>query len=96
MIDFLFIFYPGHFSSSAAAPFHQALPAKNAPAFTTFNGQHSAAAASSDLPLLTGEDLKILDAFDQVGGAGGSQFSGGNSQMVYQQTTVNGHGSMMI
>ena len=89
--------YPGHFSTSTGDPFHQ----QNAVAFTTCNGNsHSASVAMSDLPLLTGEDLKILEAFDSVGGAGGGQFNGsgggGSSQMMYQQTTVNGHGSMMI
>lgn len=46
------------------------------------NGGHS---VTSDLPQLTGEDLQILDAFDQIGG--GAQLG----QFSYQQTTmVNG------
>lgn len=90
---------PGHSSNAIAGSFQQPLPVKNAPAFTTtYNGgNHSATvASSSDLPLLTGDDLKILDTFDQVGG--GTQFNGGNSQMVYhnQQTAMNGHSGMMI
>ena len=93
MINFFPSIYPGHFSSSTAAPFQQALPAKNVqPTFTACNGNHSATVATSDLPLLTGEDLKILEAFDPVGAAGGSQFNG---QMMHQQTAVNSHGSMM-
>jgi hypothetical protein len=95
---FLLLQYPGHFSSSTAAPFQQALPAKNIPPnFASCNGNHSATVATSDLPLLTGEDLKILEAFDPVGAVGGgSQFHGGNSQMVHQQAAINGHGSVMI
>ena len=85
-IDLLFSFYPGH-SSNTAASFQPRPPNT----FTSSNGNHSATAAS-ELPLLTGEDLKILDAFDQVGGE--NQF---NSQMVYQQqAAVNGHGSVTI
>ena len=89
MIDF---FHSGHLSSSTTAPFQQALPAKNVqPTFTACNGNHSATTATSDLPLLTGEDLKILEAFDPVGATGGSQF---NSQMMQQQTAVNGHAAV--
>ena len=91
------LLYPGHSSNTTSALFQQPIPVKNAPgpAFTTtYNGNHSATVASADLPLLTGEDLKILDAFDPDRGV--SQFNGGNSQMMYQQTTVNGHGSVMI
>ena len=46
----------------------------------------------SDLPQLTIEDLKMLDAFDQLQGKEDDQFG----QLLYQQTALSCRGTMMM
>ena len=63
-----------NFSTSFQAPLRDSS--------VTYNGSH--ATATSDLPQLTGEDLKILDAFDHMQGSGDQL-----GPFVYQQTPLN-------
>lgn len=68
-------------------PSADVLPPTSVQALQVTNGDQG---AFSDLPQLTGEDLKMLDAFEQIREE--DQFG----QLLSQQAALNCRGTMMI